>query len=267
MSVRQYIARNISLRKSAVPLGNLPVIDRKREISGGRCIHDGYQRGWGLEFAGLEAQVARDPLFRRALSAARDDENTRTVVKFEKLANIFLILRYFFGELDSQNIIEFGSYRGGSALFMAVILAEMYPKAKVYALDTFEGMPETDHSKDLHNAGDFRDTSMDAIHAAIGRLGLKNLELVKGLVEDTAIDTYKAVGSFGLAHLDLDIYPALKYSQDSVWPYMTKGGYLIYDDATFSSCIGATQAAEELIIERNIHTEQVYPHFVFRTGL
>ena len=48
---------------------------------------------------------------------------------------------------------------------------------------------------------------------------------------------------------------------------MTKGGYLIYDDANVASCIGATQAAEELILDRKIHTEQVYPHYVFRAGL
>ena len=212
MSVRQSVARIINLHKSDQPLSSLPAIDRIRDVSGGRCVYDGYQRGWGLEFNGLESQIARDPLFRRALSAAKDDDKTRTVVKFEKLANIFLIIRYYFDQLEHHNIVEFGSYRGGSALFMATLLAELYPDAKVYALDTFEGMPETDHGKDLHNAGDFRDTSLDSIHAAVKRLGLSNnIVLVKGLVEDTAVATYKMAGHFGFAHLDLDIYPALKY--------------------------------------------------------
>ena len=48
---------------------------------------------------------------------------------------------------------------------------------------------------------------------------------------------------------------------------MTSGGYVAYDDADVSSCIGATQAVEELIIERRIHCEQIWPHFVFRAGL
>ena len=267
MTVRQSVMRQLNLRKSPKPLETLPKIDRTREIAGGRCIYDGYQRGYGLEFGTLERDIARDPLFRTAYDAAVGDPSTRSVVKFEKLANLYLIIRYFFPELDSHNIVEFGSYKGGSALFMAVILKELYPQAKVYALDTFEGMPDTDLSKDLHNAGDFRDTSIENIRAAAKRLGLSNIELVKGLIEDTADETYKAAGKFGLAHLDLDIYQALKYAQDSVWPFMTPGGYLVYDDATFSSCIGATQSAEELILERKIHTEQVYPHFVFRTNL
>jgi hypothetical protein len=48
---------------------------------------------------------------------------------------------------------------------------------------------------------------------------------------------------------------------------MCKGGYLVYDDAHISSCIGATQAVEELIMERRVHCEQIWPHFVFRAGL
>lgn len=267
MTARQSVMRKFNLKNSAKPLGDLPKIDREREISGGRCVYDGYQRGYGLEFGGLDTEVARDPLFRKAYSAARDDAATRTVVKFERLANLYLIIRYFLPHLENKNIIEFGSYKGGSALFMGVLLAELYPEAKIYALDTFAGMPDTDARMDLHNAGDFQDSSIDAIRAAATRLGLNNIELVKGLVEDTAIDTYKKAGSFGLAHLDLDIYPGLKFAQDSIWPYMTAGGYIVYDDATVSSCIGATQAVEELILDRKIHSEQVYPHFVFRANL
>ena len=37
-----------------------------------------------------------------------------------------------------------------------------------------------------------------------------------------------------------------------------------YDDGEVSSCLGATQAVEELIMERHLHSEQIWPHFVFR---
>ena len=72
---------------------------------------------------------------------------------------------------------------------------------------------------------------------------------------------------FGLAHIDCDIYSAVKYCQDTMWDQMCKGGYLVYDDALVSSCIGATQAVEELIMERRVHCEQIWPHAVFRVGL
>ena len=72
---------------------------------------------------------------------------------------------------------------------------------------------------------------------------------------------------FALAHIDCDIYSGVKYAQDAVWPFMAKGGYVVYDDADAPSCIGATEAVEQLVMERRLHSEQVWPHWVFRAGL
>lgn len=178
--------------------------------------------------------------------------------------NIYLLVRFFFPKLRSKNIIEFGAWRGGNALFMAILLRELYPDARVFALDTFEGMPVTDKRVDAHNAGDFGDVNLDEIRATTSRLGLANIEFVKGRIEDTAEDLYARTSPFALAHIDVDLYSAVKFAQDSVWQQIVPGGYIVYDDATVSSCIGATQAVEELIIERKAHCEQIWPHFVFR---
>ena len=49
---------------------------------------------------------------------------------------------------------------------------------------------------------------------------------------------------------------------------MVPGGYLVFDDATVSSCIGATEAVESLVVRRDgLNSEQIFPHFVFRAGL
>ena len=42
------------------------------------------------------------------------------------------------------------------------------------------------------------------------------------------------------------------------------GGYVVYNDVETSSCLGATQAVEELNMERRMYSEQIWPHFVFR---
>jgi hypothetical protein len=149
---------------------------------------------------------------------------------------------------------------------MAIVLREVLKEAKVYALDTFAGMPSTDKNIDAHNPGDFSDTSLEKLNSTIERLKLTNLIPIKGYFQDTfpKIDSKL---TFGLAHIDADIYSSIKYAQDAVWPRMTDVGYVVYDDAGFSSCIGATEAVEELIQERQIHCEQIWPHFVFRAGL
>jgi predicted O-methyltransferase YrrM len=251
------------LAKPNQPISDLPSIGLPLTNERGRCAYEGYQRGWGLDFGDLAPKVWRDPLFREALRRVRRYPDIATVVTEPRLMNLFLILRFFLGRLPSQNIIEFGSYKGGSAIFMATILQELHPSARVYALDTYEGMPQTDDI-DVHERGDFSDTRLDSIRQRARSFGLENVEFVQGLVEDTTLDVAARGGPFGLAHIDLDIYSAIRYAQDTIWPTLVRGGYLVYDDATVASCIGATQAVEDLISGRGISSEQIWPHFVFR---
>jgi predicted O-methyltransferase YrrM len=231
-------------------------------IERGRNVRDGYQRGWGLQFDKLADRIAKEPLFGRAYQLAQG----RTVVAPYNLINLYLIIQHFLGRLESQDIIEFGSYRGGSAVFMAWCLKKLYPGAKIYALDTFEGMPETE-DVDWHKPGDFGGPNIEEICDFADQAGLDNLVFVKGRFQDTLPILLKSVRPFGLAHIDCDTYAAVKYCQDTMWDQMSKGGYLVYDDALVSSCFGATQAVEELIMERRVHCEQIWPHAVFRVGL
>lgn len=227
-----------------------------------RSPAEGYLRGVGLEFsAGLVDRIEAHPLYRDALKAAAG----RTVIAADRLRNLFLIVLNHLGSLERQDVIEFGSYRGGSLAFFGVLLKELYPHASVYGFDTFEGMPPSTPDLDFHGAGDFADTSVDAIKDDLDSLGLDNVILVKGRVEESFPPSApKPRKAFGLAHIDLDLYAPIKHVQRHVWRRMVPGAYVVYDDATVSTCIGATQAVEELIQSRKAHCEQIYPHFVFR---
>lgn len=241
----------------------LPSIGTPDTIHGGRSPRDGYQRGWGLMHTDLAQKVAADPLYQAAAAAS---DGWSLMVEAKRM-NLFLILTNFFERLEGKDVIEFGSYRGGNALFMAHVLKAVAPKAKIYACDTYAGMPVTDAARDLHGAGDFSEASFEALSKRRDKLKLKNLVVVKGLFEDTFPGIAKKKPSFGLAHIDCDIYSGVKYAQDAVWPFVTKGGYVVYDDADAPSCIGATEAVEELVMARRLHSEQVWPHWVFRAGL
>lgn len=241
----------------------LPTIGTPSGVVRGRSVHDGYQRGWGLMHAGLAEQVAHDPLYQAGLEAS----GGWSVMVEAKRMNLFLILTRFLGRIEGKDVIEFGSYRGGNALFMARVMWAVDPNVKVYACDTFAGMPVTDAGRDLHSQGDFSDTSYEALVERRDALGLKNLIVAKGLFQDTFPGIAKSRPTFGLAHIDCDIYSGVKYAQDAVWPRMARGGYLVYDDADAPSCIGATEAVEDLIMKRKLHAEQVWPHWVFRARL
>jgi hypothetical protein len=227
----------------------------------GRNIYEGYQRGWGLQFGGLREKILNDPLYTEALSVARD----RTIMSEENMMNIFLLLRFFLGKVPSGNIVEYGSYQGGSAIFMAWIAKRLYSGVKVFALDTFAGMPQTDKGVDAHNAGDFSNVDYEKLKKRVKDLQLDNLVLVKGLFENTHPSAMDQAGQVVMAHIDCDIYSAVQFCYQAVKPYMVDGGYVVFDDATVSSCIGATEAVEESVIQQDgLHSEQIWPHYVFR---
>ncbi len=228
----------------------------------GRVPKEGYQRGWGLQFGDLASRIAAETLYQDAAAASQD----RSIMSDEKRMNLYVIMTRFLPRLSVKHIIEFGSYRGGNALFMARVMKHVDPEAVIFALDTYRGMPDTDKTIDAHSAGDFGDSSLIDFEQAIERAGLSNIRPIQGLFQDT-FPRLAQHCTFALAHIDADIYSAVKFAQDAVWPHMTEGGYVVYDDADVSSCLGATQAAEELIMDRRIHSEQVWPHFVFRANL
>lgn len=240
----------------------LPVLAGiKNELRGGRSVYDGYQRGWGLEFGDLKARIQADPDYQQAISLA----SGRSVVALERTMNLFLLVKFFLPRLPFGHIVEYGPFRGGSAMFMAALAQKFLPGVRVYALDTFAGMPETDRTIDAHSAGDFADANMAEVEDAIDKAGLNNLHLVKGLFQDTAPTLLPQVGSVALAHIDCDIFSAVKYAYDVSKPFMVPMGYFVLDDATTSSCIGATEAVEAFVIQRDgLLSEQIYPHFVFR---
>lgn len=240
----------------------LPVRIKVTEgIRFGRNVSEGYQRGWGLQFGDLKEKILADPLYQEALAVARD----RTLQSEENRMNVFLLMRFFLAKIPFGHIVEYGSYRGGSAIFMAYVAKQLYPGMKVYALDSYVGLPPTDKNVDAHNESDFAHSDFEGLQARVDELQLDNLILVKGWFEDTNTRVMAEAGKVSLAHIDCDIASAVRYSYEGVRPFMVEGGYIVFDDATVSSCIGATEVVEDLLIRRDgLHSEQIWPHFVFR---
>jgi hypothetical protein len=232
------------------------------EAHAGRDIGAGHLRGWGLEYGPVYEQVAADPVFIAAYQAAVD---RGTLLTPHKLANLYLIIRYAMRE-DGGDIYEFGSFRGGSAVFMATILRRLNRSAKVFAFDTYEGMPETDLTRDLHRAGDFTDTGYRELLGYIAAQGLEpHVETVRGRFDETLPGILARGGRVGLSHIDCDIYEPIKFVVRTAAPAMVPASHIVFDDPLHGSCLGAFDAVQELLIrEMNLTAEQAYPHLVFR---
>jgi hypothetical protein len=228
-------------------------------VRDGRNVRAGYLRGMELEFGQIAQRCVEDPLYNAAIAASHD----RSIVMQRKLMNIMLIMRYSSFN-PAGHIIEFGSYRGGSALYMAALARQLGLESKIFALDTFAGMPRTDDALDNHLPGDFNDSDFDGLVALRDRLGLDNLVPLRGLFGDTVKLIPPADRRFALVHADSDIYPSMRFSLDWVKPYMVQGGFIVCDDPLTSTCLGAMQAVEESLIRAGALAEQVYPHLVYR---
>jgi methyltransferase family protein len=153
-------------------------------------------------------------------------------------------------------------------LFVAYLLRELGRKMKIFAFDTFQGMPRTNQNRDLHNEGDFRDADLPGLNSFIETHALvEYLVPIIGRFEET-LPMFLARGArMSLVHVDCDIYEPTRYLPSACRPHMQVRGYVIFDDPLFSSCIGAFDAmAEEFIRNQALLPEQVYPHLVFPNG-
>lgn len=233
---------------------------REPIVRKGRNVAAGNLRGWGLEFTDLLQYIATLPDFASAHSLA----SGRSLVTTPKLANLYLIMKCGLAAIPGD-IIEFGSFRGGSALFMAKLLQGWGSSKRVYALDTYEGMPPTDIEIDMHRAGDFADATIDEIAQVRDEQGLTDrLMLVKGLFEQSLPPLLNG-HTFSLVHVDCDIYHPIKFVLRAIDGHLSAGSYVAFDDPLFGSCLGAMEACEEVYIQgKGLHAEQVYPHLIYR---
>lgn len=142
----------------------------------------------------------------------------------------------------SGDIAECGVYKGGTAR----ILAELVPDRPLHLFDTFEGMPETDSTRDLHTAGDFADTDIASVRSYLAEF--KNAICVAGMIPDSLEIVRDR--TFAFVHVDLDIHSAIKSTCEFFYPRMQPGGVLIFDDYGHSSCPGARAAVDEFFADK-----------------
>jgi predicted O-methyltransferase YrrM len=244
-----------------VSMSDLPKPSVENRVRKGRNLYEGYQRGIGLAFSNLGERIAADPDFHQARALA----GSRTIVGGGNLANIFLLIKLFLPRLPFGHIVEFGSYKGGSAIFMAALAQKFLPGVQVIGFDTFSGMPATDRAVDAHRRGGFSDVDLTELRQYVEQSGLQNLTFVQGYFEETAAKVLQQQGSVAFCHIDCDIRSAVEYAYDATRPYMMPGGYWVFDDPFVADCLGAAEAVEDVLIKRDgLNSEQLYPHYVFR---
>ena len=166
----------------------------------------------------------------------------RTVVEEPSAHMLFQLARHA-SKLEGA-FAEVGVYRGGTAKLLAGITDRA--GRELHLFDTFAGMPETDQARDLHTAGDFSDTSLEAVQRFLA--GHTSPTFHQGYFPATAKGLEDT--KFALVHVDADIASSVGACCEFFYPRLVPGGVMIFDDYGQTSCPGAKSATDEFFASK-----------------
>lgn len=154
------------------------------------------------------------------------------------------------------DMIETGVWRGGSCIFMRLILKKYRVKNKiVYVADSFEGLPKPDLIKypndanDVHHVFDILKVSVEEVQNNFKVYGVLDdqVKFLKGWFKDTLKDP--PFEKLSILRLDGDMYESTWDVLDNLYDKLSVGGYLIIDDYALSACHAAV---DEFRAQNNI---------------
>ena len=173
---------------------------------------------------------------------------TRRLFHFERLLEQI-------GSVDGR-IVECGVGPGRSIFAFAVISESLGRTREIWGYDTFEGMPppqEQDGSENA-NKGGWWSYSREHVRELLRLSGLDEsfirdrITFVPGDLRDT-LPRYDGA-PIALLHLDVDFYASYKCALEFLYPHVSEGGIVAFDEYGSATWIGATRAIDEFFADR-----------------
>jgi len=142
------------------------------------------------------------------------------------------------------DILEVGVWKGGTGCLLAAALKKVSPEAKIFLVDTFKGVVKAGGNDSIYKGGEHSDTTINEVLLLISRMGLRNVQVIEGTYPDEVL--IAGIEKLRFCHIDVDTYQSAKDVFMQVWPFITKGGCVIFDDYGFWGCEGVTTLCNEL---------------------
>ena len=167
--------------------------------------------------------------------------------KFDRQLILLQCLRNVIEAKTPGAVMEFGCFRGHTALHLAETMRSLGDSSKLYLFDSFEGLPESAAPEDA----DWRAGDLAADHQEVVLRFRKfgNVEVVKGFFADVLSGFPNVACKF--AHVDADLYVSIREVSEWLLERIVPGGMVIYDDYGFASCEGARKAVDEAMQGRS----------------
>lgn len=177
-----------------------------------------------------------------AFQAAYENIRGNTLVDIYRCHELWQIAAQI-GHLPGD-YLEVGVWRGGTGCLVAEMARQRDPAGRVYLCDTFRGVANaTDHDPE-YSGGEHSDTSRGIVEQLVARMDLPNVEILQGIFPE---ETAKRVADrrFKYCHVDVDVYLSAKNVAEWVWPRLTPGGVVVFDDYGFQATSGVTKYVNE----------------------
>lgn len=168
----------------------------------------------------------------------------------EMLIHIYQSILYIEQNNIKGDIVEFGTFKGGTTVFIAKVLKEVDSSRKVYSFDTFIGFPGKKNFFDIFD--DEKYGSID-YNSVVQYCRNYNIELVKGDIVDTINKI--ANTKIALSFFDTDNYSATKIALEKVYPNTPKGGIFAFDhffSKEWIRTVGERIAAKEVFLNKKV---------------
>ncbi len=189
-------------------------------------------RTWGLELVHRESV---DPEVRQR--GGDWPPEAETMIGLIRLENLKRCIVDVVEDQVPGDLVETGVWRGGGTIFMRGVLKAYGVKdRKVWAADSFEGLPRPDA---IHYPADkgsvlyaqrLLAVSLEEVRANFRRYGLLDdqVKFLKGWFRDTL--PIAPIEQIAVLRLDGDLYESTMDGLKYLYPKLSSGGYVIVDD-------------------------------------
>lgn len=160
-----------------------------------------------------------------------------TMIGRKRMANLRLLAENVLFHRIPGDFIETGVWRGGACIFLKAVLAAYgVADRRVWAADSFAGLPPPNGSAYPADAGDTFHTyaelavPLEEVKRNFERYGLLDDRVIflKGWFRDTLPDA--PTGPLAILRLDGDMYESTMDALTNLYERVSPGGYVIVDD-------------------------------------
>lgn len=224
--------------------------------------------------AGWRSPLPTDPTMIETSQSGYDEEAAiksammlvwdHTMISYDRLATLWLQVRYLDRNSIAGDLVECGIFKGGAIGMMALahIASRSRPVRRLHLFDSFEGLPQPQADMDGSQATEFVDgrasgalvtTGLLSCSADVSRTLLDErihypatlVEYHVGWFQETLPRDANSITDIGLLRLDGDWYESTRVCLEYLYPKVVRNGVIVIDDYGYWQ--GCHKAVDEFL--------------------